>query len=288
MFSLPTDILRYKLFVFLGYLEFTRASGVCREMQRHWQHAQSKLLPLDCVCVPPGKLDAAMLKVQRSPKLTTLVLVEGTYELDSPLNSPLHSVTMVGRRTIVCYRGRGIELKGDCHIPDIHEIGINVLDIYGRSAFTLNKINSEQMCDGLWYPIHYTAFCELYKLYQREHTYKYLTDRLTQLEDPWWDDSWWANRKPVVKRTLEDYLIKLVATPPHIFDISKKKHDASPIMCVSPFPLRPFMDRTFLDGMRTRRRCLERKSLDRPTAELPKPFSKTEPTSTESNNCLVM
>lgn len=279
MFSVPTDILRYKLFVFLGYLDFTRASGVCREMQRHWQHAQIKMLPLDCVRVPPGKLDAVMLKVQRSPKLTTLILGEGTYQLDSPLGSPLDSVTMVGRRTIVCYRGRGTALEGDCHIPNIHEIGIHVLDIYGRSPFSLNKINSEQMCDGLWYPIHYTACCDLYKLYQREHTFKYLTNRLTKLDDPWWnDDSWWANRKPAVKRKLEGYLMKLTRTPPRLFDMSKYKYKASPIMCVSTFPVRPF-----IDELRTRRQ-----RLDRPTAEPPEPSSNTEPTSAGSNNCLIL
>lgn len=285
MFSVPTDILRYKLFVFLGYIDFTRASWTCTELHQHWQHAKSKI-PLDCVYTEPSfqwanmldcvrvlknhSLTANLLFVQSHPTLTTVLVDDGVYDIEYPLRN----VTIIGsKQTEIVAWEHGLQVEGDCCI---YGIALRPHHIWGETSFSLNNIQSQQMCGGFWYHVENHTACDLYALYQREHAFKYLTNKITDLDDPWWDDSWWANRKPVVKRKLEDKLMELTITPPHLFNISRYKYVASPIMCVSTFPRRPF-----LNELRKRRQRLIRDRLA--AAEPPKP---SEPAST--NICVLM
>ena len=127
----------------------------------------------------------------------------------------------------------------------------------------------------------FSVLTDLYALYQREHTFKYLTNALSTLDDPLWDDSWWANRKPVVKRKLTHELMELAATPPHLFDISKYKHVASPIMCVSTFPRRPF-----LEELRKRRQRLIRLAAAEP-AKPPEPTRRQGPNKHVHEHCMI-
>lgn len=248
--QIPTDILRYNLFVFLGYVDFTRASWTCTRFYRHWQYAKSKI-PLDCVYIPEHRslnasmvdcvrvlknhsLTANLLFVQDHPTLTTVLVDDGHYNIEYPLRN----VTIIcSKQTKIVAWEHGLQVEGDCCI-----YGIAIRHVWGETSFSLNNIQSQQMCDGFWYYLENHTARDLFALYQREQTFKYLTNRLTELDDPWWDDSWWANRKPAVKSKLEVYLMKLAETPPHLFDISRYKYVASPIMCISPFPRRPFMD----------------------------------------------
>lgn len=285
MFSVPTDILRYKLFVFLGYIDFTRASWTCTDWHQHWQHAKSKI-PLDCVYVPEHRLlhasmvdcvrvlknhslTANLLFVQSHPTLTTVLVDDGVYDIEYPLRN----VTIIGsKQTEIVAWEHGLQVEGDCCI---YGIALRPHHIWGEIPFSLNNILSQQMCDGFWYHVKNHTACDLYALYQREHTFKCLTNRITDLDDPWWDDSWWARRKPVVKRKLEDKLMELTVTPPHLFNISRYRHVSSPISADT------FPHRLFLDELRERR---QRSIRDRLAAtEAPKP---SEPAST--NICVLM
>ncbi len=263
MFSIliPTDILRYKLFVFLGYVDFTRASRVCTELHSLWQYAKSKLLPLDCVRVSPGELDAMMLKVNRSRKLTTLVLGEGTYQLNSIIYK--HNIIGSGRRrTIVHGRYAGFYIEGDCRI---HGIVLTPPTIRGGiTNFTINKIKGEEMMyTSRYYHTQHLTSHHLHALYQREHTYQTLVSGMKMCTLKEWErlrkhppPSPYFHRHPPEYWIWKNLKMALRSIPPHAFDISKyKKSDTG---TVDTFPHRPFMDE-----LRTRRQRLIRKCLDR-------------------------
>lgn len=250
--SIPTDILRYKLFIFLGYVDFTRASWACTELYQLWKYAKSNI-PLDCVRIPEHRsleesmidcvrvpknhsLTANLLFVQDHPTLTTVLVDDGLYNIEYPLRN----VTIIcSKQTKIVAWKFGLQVEGDCCI---YGITLRPHNIWGETSFSLNTIQSQKLCDGFWYHVENHTAHDLYAIYQREHTFNYLTNRLIKLDDPWWDDSWWANRKKYVKRKLEEYLMTLVETPPHLFDISRYQHVASPVMCINQFPCRPFMD----------------------------------------------
>ena len=264
--SIPTDILRYKLFIFLGYVDFTRTSGVCREMQRHWKYAQSKLLPLDSVRVLPGELDAMMLKVDRSRKLTTLVLGEGTYKLHSTIYN--HNIIgSGGRRTIVRSWHTGFVVIGDCRIHGIVLTPPTIINI--GSSFTVNGIKSEKM--PYTWRHHYTQHLtsrHLHALYQREHTYQTLVSgmKMCDLKErerilKWREKpSPYFHHHPPEHYIWENLKMRFRDIPPHVFDISKYRKSNNE-MSVDTFPHRPF-----IDELRTRRQRLKRTCSDRPTS----------------------
>lgn len=223
--SIPTDILRYKLFIFLGYVDFTRASWTCTELYRHWQYAKSKI-PLDCVYIPEHRslnasmidcvrvlknhsLTANLLFVQDHPTLTTVLVDDGLYNIEYPLRN----VTIIcSKQTEIAACSGGLQVEGDCCI---YGIALRPHHIWGETSFSLNNIQSQQMCDGFWYHEENHTARDLYALYQREHTFEILTNNISEQNEEY------SVRTEKRNEALEQKIMDLKETPPHLFDISK-------------------------------------------------------------------
>jgi len=233
--SIPTDILRYKLFIFLGYVDFTRASWACTELYRHWQYAKSKI-PLDCVYIPEHRsltmvdcvrvlknhsLTANLLFVQDHPTLTTVLVDDGLYNIEYPLRN----VSIIGsKQTEIAAWEHGLQVEGDCCI---YGIALRPHHIWGETSFSLNNIQSQQMCDGFWYHVENHTARDLYALYQREHTFKTLSNNIIAptkfAHSPFNRGIMHSDvvRQEKRNEALEQKIMDLKETPPHLFDISK-------------------------------------------------------------------